>query len=144
MNHTPQKPVIGISIGDLNGIGPELIIKTFSDARILDHCTPVIFASNKVINFYRKSTQDNSFNYQIIKDASRAIPKQINIYNCWEEEVSINPGQLNETGGKYAVRSLLSAGQALKENKIHGLVTAPFHKKIPSPPTSTTLDTLLI
>jgi 4-hydroxythreonine-4-phosphate dehydrogenase len=128
MSHTQQKPVIGISIGDLNGVGPELIIKTFSDQRMLDLCTPVIFASNKVINFYRKSTPDASFNYQIIKDLNRVATKQINIFNCWEEEVVINPGQLTENGGKYAVRSLLTAGQALKENKIQGLVTAPIHK----------------
>jgi 4-hydroxythreonine-4-phosphate dehydrogenase len=128
MSHTQQKPVIGISIGDLNGIGPELIIKTFSDQRMLDLCTPVIFASNKVINFYRKSTPDANFNYQIIKDLNRIATKQINIFNCWEEEVVINPGQLTENGGKYAVRSLISAGQALKENKIQGLVTAPIHK----------------
>lgn len=128
MSHTQQKPVIGITIGDLNGIGPELIIKTFSDARTLELCTPVIFASNKVINFYRKSTVEGNFTYQIIKDLNRVAPKQINIFNCWEEEVVINPGQLNETGGKYAVRSLVTATQALKENKIQGLVTAPIHK----------------
>lgn len=125
---TQQKPVIGITIGDLNGIGPELVIKTFSDARILEHCTPVIFASNKIINFYKKSVNENNFNYQILKDLARPFPKQINIYNCWEEEVAITPGTLNEIGGKYAVRSLLAAGQALKENKIQGLVTSPIHK----------------
>jgi len=128
MSHTQQKPVIGISIGDLNGIGPELIIKTFSDLRILEHCTPVIFASNKVLNFYRKSISDAPFNYQIIKDLGRVAPKQINILNCWEEDVAINPGTLNETGGAYAVKSLLAAGQALRENKIQGLVTCPIHK----------------
>src|SRR3990170_1676876 len=116
MTHTPQKPVIGISIGDLNGIGPELIIKTFSDLRVLDLCTPIIFASNKILNFYRKSTSEATFNYQIIKDPSRAIPKQVNVYNCWEEDVTINPGQLSEPIGKYAVRSLVAAGLALKEN----------------------------
>lgn len=125
---TQQKPVIGITIGDLNGIGPELIIKTFADTRILEQCTPVIFASNKIINFYKRSVNENNFNYQVIKDLSRPFPKQVNIYNCWEEEVTITPGTLNEAGGKYAVKSLLSAGQALKENRIQGLVTAPIHK----------------
>ncbi|MBO9570765.1 MAG: 4-hydroxythreonine-4-phosphate dehydrogenase PdxA [Chitinophagaceae bacterium] len=128
MNHAQQKPVIGITIGDINGIGPELLIKTFSDTRILEHCTPVIFASNKVINFYRKSITDTNFNYQIIKDLNRPFPKQLNIFNCWEEDVNVTPGTLNDIGGKYAVKSLLAAGQALKENKIHGLVTAPIHK----------------
>ncbi len=69
-----NKPIIGISIGDLNGIGLELVIKTFSDTRILDLCTPVIFASNKVLNFYKKSVPESNFNYQIIKDASRIAP----------------------------------------------------------------------
>lgn len=128
MSHTQQKPVIGVTIGDLNGIGPELVIKTFSDARMLELCTPVIFASNKLINFFRKSGPEGSFNYQITKELTRVTPKQINIFNCWEEEVNLNPGTLNEAGGKYAVKSLLAAGQALKENRIQGLVTAPIHK----------------
>ncbi|MBO9563467.1 MAG: 4-hydroxythreonine-4-phosphate dehydrogenase PdxA [Niastella sp.] len=129
MNAPQQKPVIGITIGDLNGIGTELIIKTFSDHRILELCTPVIFASNKVINFYRKGLPDLNFNYQSIKELNRITPKQVNIFNCWEEEIGINPGQLSDIGGKYAIKSLTMAVQALKENKIQGLVTAPIHKK---------------
>ncbi|WP_276479976.1 4-hydroxythreonine-4-phosphate dehydrogenase PdxA [Paraflavitalea pollutisoli] len=129
MNAPQQKPIIGITVGDLNGIGTELIIKTFSDHRILEICTPVIFASNKVINFYRKGLADLNFNYQSLKDLTRITPKQVNIVNCWEEEVGITPGQLSETGGKYAIKSLTMAVQALKEGKIQGLVTAPIHKK---------------
>ncbi|MBC7829563.1 MAG: 4-hydroxythreonine-4-phosphate dehydrogenase PdxA, partial [Chitinophagaceae bacterium] len=124
-----QRPVLGISIGDLNGVGTEIIIKTFGDHRLLELCTPVIFASNKVINFYRKTVPDINFSYQNIKDFTRVNHKQINIFNCWEEEVGINPGQLTETGGKYAIKSLTAGVQALKENKIHGLITAPIHKK---------------
>ena len=126
----PQnKPVIGFSIGDLNGIGAELIIKTLGDHRLLELCTPVVFASNKVINFYRKSVPDINFNYQSLKELNKVNHKQINIFNCWEEEVAISPGQLNDVGGKYAVRSLQTAVQALRENKIDALVTAPIHKK---------------
>ena len=127
--HPTFKPVIGITCGDLNGIGIELIIKTFSDNRILEHCTPVIFASNKAINFYRKSLPEINFNWQNVKELAKLNTKQINIYNCWEEEVIITPGQLNETGGRYAVRSLQAAAYALKQNDINGLVTAPIHKK---------------
>lgn len=123
------KPLIGITCGDINGIGPEVIIKTFADHRILEQCTPVIFASGKLINFYRKAVPDIHFNYQIIKDFSRVHPKQINLYSCWEEEITITPGQLNETGGKYAIISLKAATQALIEGHIQGLVTAPIHKK---------------
>jgi 4-hydroxythreonine-4-phosphate dehydrogenase len=129
MSLQQQRPVIGISIGDPNGIGTELIIKTFSDHRVLELCTPVIFASNKLINFYRKSVPDTNFNYQSSKDFSRIAPKQVNIYNCWEEDIAISPGQLTETGGIYAVKSLVAAVEALKEKKIRGLVTAPIHKK---------------
>jgi 4-hydroxythreonine-4-phosphate dehydrogenase len=126
---TPNKPVIGITCGDLNGIGIELIIKTFSDNRILELCTPVIFASNKAINFYRKSVPEINLNYQIIKEFSRINHKQVNLFNCWEEEVVITPGQLNDTGGKYGVLSLQTAVAALKQKHIDGLVTAPIHKK---------------
>ena len=127
MSH--PKPIIGISCGDLNGIGIELIIKTFSDNRILEHCTPVIFASNKAINFYRKSMPEINFNYQNTKDFSRIAAKQVTLFNCWEEEAAITPGQLTDTGGRYAVLSLQTAVAALKQKNIDGLVTAPIHKK---------------
>ena len=123
------KPTIGISCGDLNGIGVELIIKAFSDMRVVEHCTPVIFASNKIINFYRKSVPDVNFNYQSAKELNRLNNKQVNVFNCWEEEVTITPGQLNDTGGSYAIKSLRAAAEALKQNQIQGLVTAPIHKK---------------
>jgi 4-hydroxythreonine-4-phosphate dehydrogenase len=126
---TEQKPVIGISCGDINGIGIELIIKTFSDSRILDFCTPVIFASNKAINFYRKSVPEANINFISIKELSRVNHKQVNLFNCWEEEVNITPGLQNEIGGKYAVKSLVAAAEALKDGHIDGLVTAPLNKK---------------
>ncbi len=129
MQQSSEKPLIGITIGDINGIGPELIIKTFSDNRLLDICTPLIFGNNKLINFYRKNLQDHNFNFNIIKDSTRLNNKQVNLYNCWEEDVAVTPGVLNETGGKYAVISLTLAAEALKEGKLDGLVTAPIHKK---------------
>src|SRR5579871_520231 len=129
MNSQQQRPLIGISIGDINGIGTELVIKTFSDHRLLELCTPVIFASNKIINFYRKSIPEINFNYQSTKEFNRISHKQVNIFNCWEEEIAITPGQLTEAGGIYAVKSLSAAVEALKQNKIQGLVTAPVHKK---------------
>jgi 4-hydroxythreonine-4-phosphate dehydrogenase len=124
-----KKPVIGFSCGDINGIGTELIIKSLSDNRILEFCTPVVFASNKLINFYRKSLPEINFTFSSIKDFYKINPKQVNIFNCWEDEVAVNPGELNETGGIYAVKSLLAATQALKEGKINALITAPIHKK---------------
>ncbi len=127
-NIQTNKPVIGITIGDINSIGAEIIIKTFLDNRMMEFCTPVIFASNKTINFYRKLMNENNFNYQSIKDFTRLNHKQVNVYNCWEEEVQITPGVLNEAGGKYAARALEVAIQCLKDGHVHGLVTAPIHK----------------
>lgn len=129
MSSELQKPVIGFSCGDLNGIGIELIIRSLHDNRILDICTPVIFASNKSINFYRKSLPDINFSYTSTKDFQRLNTKQVNVFNCWEEEVTITPGVLNEIGGKYALISLQNATQALKNGKIDALITAPIHKK---------------
>ncbi len=131
MSNLPDKnrPVIGISCGDLNGIGLELIIKTVSNNKLLEVCTPVIFANNKAINFYRKNIPDSNFNFQVIKELNRVNHKQVNVFNCWEEEVAITPGQLSEEGGKYAILSLTTAVMALKDGTIDGLVTAPIHKK---------------
>ncbi|MEJ7609940.1 MAG: 4-hydroxythreonine-4-phosphate dehydrogenase PdxA [Ferruginibacter sp.] len=129
MNNVEIKPVIGISCGDVNGIGPEIIVKTLSDVRLLELCTPVVFANNKVLNFYRKTLPENNLTFNIAKDSSHISTKQMNIYNCWEEDVNVTPGEMNETGGKYALLSLLTAGGAIKDKHIDGLVTAPFHKK---------------
>ncbi len=123
------KPVIGISCGDINGIGIELIIKALSDTRLLELCTPVVFVSGKAINFYRKSMPELNFNYQNTKEFGRFNARQVSVFNVWEEEVAITPGQLTDLGGVYAVKSLVAAATALKESKIQGLVTAPIHKK---------------
>jgi len=123
-----EKPVLGITTGDLNGIGPEVIIKTFSDNRLLDMCTPVIFASNKVINYYRKITAEYPLNFTSTKDLTNLNLKQVNVFNCWEEEIPMQPGSLTEAGGKYAVRSLLVAAQCLKDGQLDAIVTSPIHK----------------
>jgi 4-hydroxythreonine-4-phosphate dehydrogenase len=123
-----EKPVIGITTGDLNGIGPAVIIKTFSDNRMLEICTPVIFASNKVINYYRKLITEYPFAFTSTKDMANLNPKTVNIFNCWEEEVPVQPGLFSEAAGKYAVRSLMVATQCLKDKELDAMVTAPIHK----------------
>ncbi len=129
MSTQQLKPIVGFSCGDINGIGLEIILKALSDTRVTEFCTPVIFASNKVINFYRKTLGESVPNYQSVKDFDKINPKTINVFTCWEEEVDVMPGQLNEIGGKYAVVSLSVAAKALKEGFINALVTAPLHKK---------------
>ncbi len=124
-----RKPIIGFTCGDINGIGPELIIKTLHDHRLLEYCTPVIFANNKLMNFYRKTLPDLNINYSSVQDSSDMNTKQVNLFNCWDEEVNVTPGVLTEEGGKYAVMSLVTAAGALKAGKLDGIVTAPIHKK---------------
>lgn len=124
-----RKPIIGISCGDLNGIGTEVILKTLSDSRLLEFCTPVIFANNKLINFYRKSLGDLHFSFSVTKDFTKLNTKQCNLFMCWEEEVTIKPGELTTEAGTYAIKSLTAAMEALKKGEIDGLVTAPIHKK---------------
>lgn len=124
----PNPVKIGISIGDINGIGPEVIMKALKDPRILLDCTPIIYGSGKVFSFYKKMFNDNDFNYQSIKSADEAIIRKVNVVNVWNDEVTIEPGQVSETGGKCAFLSLEQATQDLGSGKIDVLVTAPISK----------------
>ncbi|SKB52041.1 4-hydroxythreonine-4-phosphate dehydrogenase [Salegentibacter holothuriorum] len=126
MKHA-EKVKLGISIGDLNGIGSEIVLKTFDDSRMLDFCTPVIFASTKVLTFLKKQF-NLSLNYQGIDDASKAIDGKINVVNVWKEGVNINFGEEDPKIGEYAFKSLQAATTALKEDQIDVLVTAPINK----------------
>lgn len=118
---------LGISIGDPNGIGCEVALKTFEDSRMLDFCTPILFASNKTI-----SQQKNDLNINIsfngIHDAAQAIDGKINIVNVWKESPKTEFGQATQEGGSYAIKSLRAAVNALKNDKIDVLVTAPINK----------------
>ena len=128
-NNPQQKPVIGVSVGDINGIGPELIVKTFSDTQDPGyHRTPVIFGLVKLISFYKRTLGELPFNFQIIKDFTRINHRQVNLFPVWEEDIPAEPGQITPSGGIYAIKSLVAAATALKENRIDGLVTAPIHK----------------
>ena len=118
---------LGISIGDLNGIGGEIVLKTFDDSRMLDFCTPVIFASVKTLSFLKKHF-NLSLNFQGIDKASEAIEGKINIVNVWRENVPINFGAEDPEIGNYAFKSLEAATAALKNDEIDVLVTAPINK----------------
>ncbi len=122
-----DKLKLGISIGDLNGIGGEIVLKTFDDSRILDFCTPVIFASVKTLSFLKKHF-NLSLNFQGIEKASEAIDGKINIVNVWKENVPINFGAEDPEIGNYAFKSLEAATVALKNDEIDVLVTAPINK----------------
>jgi len=118
---------VGISIGDINGIGIEIILKTFEDLRMLELCTPIIFASNKIISIHKKELNIDT---QIhgIENISKAVSNKINLVNVWKENVTVEFGKETKEGGKYAFLSLQAAVKALQNNEIDILVTAPINK----------------
>ncbi len=119
---------VGISCGDINGVGLEVIIKTFLDSRMHQICTPVIYASNKLVSLQRKMLNMNDFQYQTVKGVNEVILRKTNVINCWDEEVPVEFGVSNEAGGTYALKSLQAAVNDLIYKNIDVLVTAPINK----------------
>lgn len=122
-----QKIKLGISIGDLNGIGGEIVLKTFEDTRMLDFCTPVIFASVKTLSFLKKHF-DLTLNFQGVDNVNQVLEGKINVVNVWKENLTLNFGAEDPEIGKYAYQSLKAATAALKNDEIDVLVTAPINK----------------
>jgi len=120
---------VGISVGDINGIGPEVIIKAVNDARMLLDATPIIYASTKTISFHKKTLAENEFNYQTCKSATEAVNRKVNVVNVWNDDVEFELGKGTETSGKYAFLSLEAATEDLASGKIDVLVTAPISKE---------------
>lgn len=123
-----EKPVIGITIGDINGIGPEVIIKTFADSRMLRICTPIIYGSTKVLAYYKKALQLEEFNYSQSKDPDQFHSRKINVVNCWGDMVEINTGTVTTEAGTSAYQALEKACEDLKNGHLDGIVTAPINK----------------
>lgn len=121
-------PIIGFSIGDINGVGPELIVDYLPDSRLLEKFTPVIYGSGRMFVRYRKLLNNNNFNFNQVKSLSEIKPNRINVLNLWDEEVEINFGHITPEGGKYALLSLRQAVEDLVSNKINALVTCPINK----------------
>ena len=119
---------VGISIGDSNGVGIEIILNTFQDKRILEFCTPVLFASNETITAHKKILNLNT-PINRIQNIANLTAGKINLITTWTEQAPIEIGTANENGGKYAFKSLEAAVDALKNNTIDVLVTAPINKK---------------
>lgn len=123
-----KKIRVGITHGDINGIGYEVILKTLADKRLLEFCTPIIYGSSKVAAYHRKvANLDISLNQ--INGADAAKERRANILNCCDEETKVEIGQSTETAGKAAFAALEKATQDLKEGLIDVLLTAPINKK---------------
>jgi len=124
-----HKPRIGITIGDLNGVGPEVVIKALADNRLHNIVTPVIYGSAKVISFYKKLLNIEEFNYTQVRNKGQFAPKSINVVNCWEDTFEIVPGKASTQSGKASFIALKQACEELKEGVIDALVTAPIDKQ---------------
>lgn len=119
--------LVGISIGDLNGIGSEVVLNTFEDARMLELCTPVIFANVKLLSFIKKTIETTAM-FHGIDTLDQVVVGKINVLNVWRDTVDLTFGEATEFGGSYGIKSFVAATKALKEGKIDVLVTAPINK----------------
>ncbi len=127
--HKYEFPRVGITTGDLNGIGMEVIIKTLLDNRILSTCTPIVYGSVKTASYHRRALKINDFSFNIINNADEANVKKANLINCWNEEVDIELGKPSTKTGLFAFKSIEAAAKDLASGKIDVIVTAPIDKK---------------
>lgn len=119
---------IGISIGDINGIGPEIIIKALSNPAVTRICTPIIYGSSKVLSYHKNIVPEANFPFVNISSAEHAQRGKINVYNCWDDNVNITLGKPTQESGKCAFLALEKAVEDAKSGQIDALVTAPIHK----------------
>ena len=124
-----EKIKVGITQGDINGIGYEIILKSLSDPRLTEICTPIIYGSSKVAAYHRKAIDFQTISMNNIRSGDDAHQKRINIVNCLEDDIRVELGKATEISGNAAFKSLERAVSDLKKNAIHVLVTAPICKK---------------
>src|SRR5690242_7742074 len=118
----------GITVGDINGIGLEVIIKTLSHPSVTQLCTPVIYGSSKVVSYHKNIVNPQEFSFHSTGSADKIYNQKINVVNCWQETVNIALGKETEEGGKLAHIALDQAVRDLKDGLIDLLVTAPINK----------------
>ena len=123
-----MKTRLGITIGDSNGIGIEIILKTFKDNRMLDFCTPVIFGSNEILSQHKKILQIHNVNFNVVRDLNNLKHNKINLLEVLKNKADVKIGEKNIDGGDNAINSIDCAIDAYKKNKIDALVTAPINK----------------
>jgi len=123
-----EKLRIGITIGDINGVGPELIIRTLKDKRVSSQFIPVIYGSSKVISYYRNIVNAQDFHPSYYEKNGRLKENTIYIKNCWEDKANIEAGTATAEGGKFAAIAMEQAVADAKEGLLDAIVTAPINK----------------
>ena len=129
INGTTDRPVIGISLGDFNGIGPEVIMKTLVDSRISKLCIPVVYGNYKIFAKYKRLIEMEEISFHSIKNISELFTKKSTLVTCWEEDYEINPGKVTPEAGKCAFISLQKATEDILAGNLDAIVTAPINKK---------------
>ena len=124
-----KKYRIGITLGDINGIGPEVILKTLSHSRVMERCIPIIYGAGKVLGYHKNIVKDNSLSFVTCSNPKSAAENKINVINCVHDNVNISLGKATQEGGKFAYVCLDAATDDLASGLIDGLVTGPINKK---------------
>ncbi|RMG16900.1 MAG: 4-hydroxythreonine-4-phosphate dehydrogenase PdxA [Bacteroidetes bacterium] len=119
---------VGITIGDVNGVGPEIILKAFLDSRLREMCIPILYGSSRVMNIYRKVLKINKFQYNICRTPSQAQPRKLNIIECIPKLERVDIGQPSELGGKAAYLAVKRAVEDAMHKELDALVTMPVDK----------------
>jgi 4-hydroxythreonine-4-phosphate dehydrogenase len=128
MQTKKQRPILGISIGDINGVGPEIILKALADARVFANFTPLIYGHGKALTHYKKLLNLEDFYFTQIRSLDEIQHRKVNVINCQEECPEVIPGVESQEAGKLALAAFAAAVADLKAGKIQGLVTAPLSK----------------
>jgi 4-hydroxythreonine-4-phosphate dehydrogenase len=123
-----NKLKIGITLGDVNGVGPEIVVRALLDARFRDMFTPILYGSSRVINIYRKILDINKFHFSIVPSPSQAFYNKINLIECNPELEQVEVGVASEAGGRAAQQSLLRAVEDAQHQAIDALITMPVDK----------------
>ncbi|RVU24647.1 4-hydroxythreonine-4-phosphate dehydrogenase PdxA [Sandaracinomonas limnophila] len=124
-----NKPAIGITLGDYNGIGPEVILKALNHNILLQWCTPVVYGSLKVLNFYKKQFDMRDFHFQVVDSPDKIKDSHAHVINCWDDaNTQVEPGKETKEAGAAAFACLERACKDLDGGKIAAVVTAPINK----------------
>jgi 4-hydroxythreonine-4-phosphate dehydrogenase len=122
------KPRVGITMGDFNGIGAEIIIKLLNDKRITNHCVPIVYGSGKILTKYKRMLDMDDFDYHQYNQNSYLNEKKANVINCWADNIEIEPGKMTKEAGRCAYLAIQKATEDLKAGFIDAVVTCPIHK----------------
>jgi 4-hydroxythreonine-4-phosphate dehydrogenase len=124
----PEKLRVGITVGDFNGIGPELILKTLSNDAVLNYCTPVVYGNPYVFKFYANLLEIPALDFRIANNEKEIQDARINLRVCNKEQIEITPGEASESAGAFALAALEMAVNDIKDGLIQNLLTAPLDK----------------